>query len=1329
MDRQQDLKSQQRLEYLLKKSDIFAKLKMGKTKSELEADAQKGGGTRSQKKANGSNGRRSSKSRHRHGDEIGNPDEDGEDDDEEEAHTFLTKQPNCIEFGTLKPYQLEGLNWMIHLQEKGINGILADEMGLGKTLQSISVLAYNLEYLNLQGPHLIAVPKSTLSNWMNELKRWCPSLRAIRFHGSREERAELIAKYFTNKAACHDGRRPTKKVEDPETKKMVDDNSDNPRLWDVCVTTYEVINTEKKVLSKFAWKYMVIDEAHRLKNEASIFSKTVRELRTAHRLLLTGTPLQNNLHELWALLNFLLPDIFSSSEQFDEWFNLDVDDDDAKKNMIETLHKILRPFMIRRLKADVAKGLPPKTETLVMVGMSKLQKQLYKKLLLRDIDSVTGNSSQQGKTAILNIVMQLRKCCAHPYLFEGVEDRTLDPLGSHLVENCGKLCLVDKLLVKLKQRGSRVLIFTQMTRVLDILEDYMVMRGHQYCRIDGNTEYEVRESSIAEYNRPGSDKFCFLLSTRAGGLGINLQTADTCILYDSDWNPQADLQAQDRCHRLGQTRPVNVYRLVTENTIEEKIVERAQQKLKLDAMVVQQGRLKEKDSKVSKEEIMAAIRFGADAVFRSDESTITDEDIDVILERSKAKTKELQEKIQKAEKGDLLDFRLDTGFSAQTFEGVDYSDKDLRAQLRLLAADSMGKRERKPVAINYSHHIAPKKSMMVNNRKIKLPRSLRLPRMEVHQFYDRERLEVLGKLEFQTYAVLKQKEQLPPREYIDRARTLLPPELAEEKLRLLDAGFQNWTRSQYFHFVKATAKYGRDDLESISADLELPVELVTAYSRAFWKNGESLQTGEWERVKGTIEKGEAKIAKRKLLSNLLKKFLQTFDDPRREMTFANKGTQHFMLELDRALLCSVDKHGYGNWEAVRDELRNDRMLQFNHSVLGMTCDSISKRCEYRMRQMEKELDAREKKVKYQSSVGVMGSQRLAKVWHEVIEYERQALENEARGVVFPPTDKLSEQARGIWKDRQKERQSWIDRLREIHSHCRGAKALADITRKQIRDNAQYVNYSNITLKEGGRALAQNPGALDLEARINAKILRVPACGECEACRNAVRKTGQSHSIVNKLCEKRMEVRSDLIAQEAPLVLSNIDDITNCYAADGDTNMNGSYDDDSQKGEKKRYFGENRGNPLGNKRMAVPDELLPELCSLITAFGTNRRNHIINDFARSHPSSSNRQVTKKFAELSTKIRPSCVPEPAVKGGRAIMFYLRPRFYKLLNQADRPENWKQAAEEDEILWRKEQREIKDALTKTNIVSSIEDVASKSQTSEVTAEIADGDETEED
>lgn len=280
-------------------------------------------------------------------------------------------------------------------------------MGLGKTLQSISILAYHYEFLKIQGPHLICVPKSTLSNWMNELNRWCPSLRAIRFHGMKEEREELIEDYFTNEAAAHDGRRPTKQIRNEETGEMEDDNSDNPRAWDVCVTTYEMANTEKRTLGKFAWKYLVIDEAHRLKNEASMFSTTVREFNTANRLLLTGTPLQNNLHELWALLNFLLPDIFSSSEQFDEWFNLEVDDAEAKKKMIEQLHGVLRPFMIRRLKADVAKGLPPKTETLVMVGMSKMQKQLYKRLLLRDIEAITGKNTNSGKTAVLNIVMQV----------------------------------------------------------------------------------------------------------------------------------------------------------------------------------------------------------------------------------------------------------------------------------------------------------------------------------------------------------------------------------------------------------------------------------------------------------------------------------------------------------------------------------------------------------------------------------------------------------------------------------------------------------------------------------------------------------------------------------------------------------------------------------------------------------------------------------------------------------------------------------------------------------------------------------------------------------
>ena len=228
----------------------------------------------------------------------------------------------------------------------------------------------------------------------------------------------------------------------------------------------------------------------------------------------------------------------TSTTQFDDWFNLDVDDQEAKQRMIGQLHKLLRPFMLRRLKADVEKSLPPKSETILFTGMSAVQKNLYRQVLLRDIDTINGasaTSSNGSRTAILNIVMQLRKCCNHPYLFPGVEDRTMDPMGDHLYQNCGKMVLLHKLLGKMKERGHRVLIFSQMTRMIDILEDYMLSQGYQYCRIDGNTSYEDREDRIADFNREGSDKFIFVLSTRAGGLGINLQTADTVILYDSDW--------------------------------------------------------------------------------------------------------------------------------------------------------------------------------------------------------------------------------------------------------------------------------------------------------------------------------------------------------------------------------------------------------------------------------------------------------------------------------------------------------------------------------------------------------------------------------------------------------------------------------------------------------------------------------------------------------------------------------------------------------------------------------------------------------------------------
>ncbi len=552
--------------------------------------------------------------------------------------------------------------------------------------------------------------------------------------------------------------------------------------------------------------------------------------------------------------------------------------------------------MLRRLKVDVEKSLPPKHETILFTGMSALQKKLYKEILMRDIDVLKGSSGSH--TAVLNIVMQLRKCAGHPYLFPGVEDRSLPPLGEHLIQTCGKMVLLDKLLKRLKELGHRVLLFTQMTRLLDIFEDYMIMRQFKYCRIDGNTDYEQRESSIEAFNAPDSEKFIFLLSTRAGGLGINLQTADVVILYDSDWNPQADLQAQDRAHRIGQKKPVQVFRLVTEHSIEEKIVERAQQKLKLDAMVVQQGRLKEKD-KLSRDELLAAVRFGADKVFKSKDSSITDDDIELILEAGKIKTQELNEKLVNAEKGDLLDFKLDGGGNMQTFEGVDYSKQDFaqakaaQEQAELLGILDMGKRERRTVA-NYNEdqlyrqQIAlnqqPKKKIEKKKKEVKLPRHLKLPRLDEWQMFDRKALNSLQEEEEMNFRNLSEDMQMllkgkaPTETGVSRSSRddpsevkatdsldgkdsllkevgesdkaidegskrpltledvppLLSKEKKEEKMLLLSEGFADWGRSHYTAFIKASAKYGRSMYSKIAVEVGKPQRVIEDYATAFW---------------------------------------------------------------------------------------------------------------------------------------------------------------------------------------------------------------------------------------------------------------------------------------------------------------------------------------------------------------------------------------------------------------------------------------------------------------------------------------------------------------
>lgn len=750
--------------------------------------------------------------------------------------------------------------------------------------------------------------------------------------------------------------------------------------------------------------------------------------------------------------------------------------------------------------------------------------------------------------------------------------------------------------------------------------------------------------------------------------------------------------------------------------MEEKIVERAQQKLKLDAMVVQQGRLKEKD-KVSKEEIMAAVRFGADTIFRSEESTITDEDIDVILERGAAKTKELAEKLKKADKGDLLDFRLDGGISSQTFEGVDYSDKELRDHLRMLAAESMGKRERRPPPKDYQPIITSKKSMVVGNQRIKLPKYLRIPQMEDHHFYNRERLLELGRLEFETYAALREAGKLPPKEEMEQKRTLLPDELGQEKQELLAEGFGDWSRSMYFHFVKACAKYGRDDIASIAADMDMPEEAVAPYADAFWKYGETELKDDWERVIGTIERGEKKLAKQKKLSSLLNQFVATFPDPRNDMVFANKGTTHFALEQDRALLTAVNKHGYGNWDSVREEIRTDDRLRFQHSVQGMTVQAIAKRCDYRMRQMEKELEAREKALKNKRPPNVVAAHKAIEAIKEMDFWDMQVREDLLAGDEPPPLNSISADARHAMEDRLKERAACVHRLREIEVQVQRCEQLAEDTREAIYRGDQYVNYSNITLKAGGpvtTAKDERTGltiedSIAIEAKVNEEVLKVPPCRQCINCTSSN----------TKLCLRRLDIRNKTIEKETKRIAERGSPKKKSKKrktseqspprpkpeATAKTPSSTGSGTSKTKLMMKNADGQLRPRVTsqGNKRMTIPDELFPEFCRRISAAGTWERQKLVNDFVAEHPTISMRQVALKLAEITTRERPVCVEEPAGKVGRAVTFYLRPRYYKYLPEAERPPEWERFAALDEELWA-QQKLKKETEGKKSAASSI-------------------------
>ncbi|XP_066140438.1 lymphoid-specific helicase-like [Euwallacea fornicatus] len=587
-------------------------------------------------------------------------------DDIRDAKKFARMKGNKVDYnikdmlkyfqgGTLHPYQIEGVKWMYNLYLNSSNGILADEMGLGKTIQVIALICVLL-FNKVKGPFLIVVPLSTIPNWQSEFKRFAPQIPVIAITGVSEVRHAnmgLISKLH--------------KVGPIETLPVV-------------LGTYQLLSVEFKALLRQRWRYIIVDEAQRIKNHESQLSIALRKLRSENRILLTGTPLQNNLTELWSMLNFIVPNFFVEMETFTELLTREDFEDEEKliqeeesNNIVSKLQTVLKPFMLRRMKKDVLIEMVPKKEVTVFCPMTDIQIKLYDFVIERNLSALlqkpdeetwnldeprpkrkctrnndftyfdnitdkkflklvdsgnldlfikTANATSIAKEIPKDVIIRLtmaapmmmfRKIINHPYLV----NFPLDPnsptkqllVNEELVTSSGKMMVLDAILPELKKRGHKVLLFSQFTMLLDLLEDYLLMRNHNYRRLDGSQDIDIRTESIHDFNN-NPDIFIFLISTKAGGVGLNLMGADTVIFYDRFWNPQVDLQAQDRCHRIGQTKPVVVYTLTAKNTVDDHILSTAEPKRLLEKVIIAEGKFKStnNEDRAKTEDILIELR-------------------------------------------------------------------------------------------------------------------------------------------------------------------------------------------------------------------------------------------------------------------------------------------------------------------------------------------------------------------------------------------------------------------------------------------------------------------------------------------------------------------------------------------------------------------------------------------------------------------------------------------------------------------------------------------------------------------------------------------------
>jgi chromodomain-helicase-DNA-binding protein 1 len=844
--------------------------------------------------------------------------------------TKLEEQPPYITNGQLREFQLKGLNFLALNWTRGNNVILADEMGLGKTVQSVSFLSWLRNDRQQEGPFLVVAPLSVIPAWCDTFNHWAPDLNYVVYLGPEAARSNIR-----------------------QHELLVNGNPKKPK-FNVLVTSYDYILLDWEFLRTIKWQVLAVDEAHRLKNrESQLYAKLV-SFNVPCKMLITGTPIQNNLAELAALLDFLNPGKVIVDEELELLSTSDnkepVDEEKDEAKRIETqaklseLHKAIAPYILRRTKETVESDLPPKTEKIIRVELADIQLEYYKNILTRNYAALS-DASNGHKQSLLNIMMELKKVSNHPYMFHGAEERVLagstrrEDQIKGLITSSGKMMLLDQLLTKLRKDNHRVLIFSQMVKMLDILGDYLRIRGYQFQRLDGTLPAGPRRMAINHFNAEDSDDFCFLLSTRAGGLGINLMTADTVIIYDSDWNPQADLQAMARAHRIGQKRPVNVYRLVAKQTIEEEVVQRARNKLFLEYLTIQAGvtdegkalreQMKEHGLKMEEaktaDDIQQILKMRSQNLFEQsgNQEKLEQLDIDAILENAEVTKTNVDDKMNLSSGGIDWDNWMQVTDVKVDELALDWDQIIPAEQLAAIKAEEEKKKNEEYLAKAMEEN-APRRAALKGSKK---------------GGTDSDRADRLAK---------KRQREKEEQDEIEEQRTIMAdprrPLNEKETRNLIRAFFRYGALDDREEEIIHESRLSDRDRDFLRSVLD---ELIGISREAVDINSEKVREEEERAGKPLAKKdrkavlvnfGEVRnvnaetVMERPPQLRLLRQVLREHGDNRTfrlpDATKAAHYTCDWGAREDGMLLVGIDRYGFGAWAQIRDDPELDMQDKF-----------------------------------------------------------------------------------------------------------------------------------------------------------------------------------------------------------------------------------------------------------------------------------------------------------------------------------------------------------------------------------------------------------------